>query len=514
MKKLLLCAICFILLFANAAMADSAQPGAYAGTWRDRALDGGLELYTVTTLEWGGLPLLSDADNAMLSSLLGVLRLEERTQGAGGNGYLAHQLFLQNVSVLDMALQAEGGVYYEQSNLLGGQTVAFTQEAFAGFTRRLAARTGGVMPGNLAALYEIVMLALGGMDTATVDTETLDSAMAILSQWETEALTSETRRRPPVNIPGLYGATAEVIGVSRGEALALVTDFAQMLSGEEAMWEQNVRGQMAGAEETEVAGVLARIAEMLATLPEDLEDALPMDMPPAEYRIVYGLDGVEVCRQIEVELPGTGSLLVEWARAEQAVPALFVLGAMEDAAVSLLYTREVGTPSMTGTVMRARNRAVAEFRLTMAGLDLSVMMTRAENIELRAEKEIITAKTDWMIECPQWLGEETVVTVTRQETDTATGTGEDFAQKHQTNWFLKGLGFDRQKILTVTENTKVEGARQPIDIYGPVVYPARMDEEAFDAWLAGVQVSLVQAGYTVIGRLPPDVAAYLLEQTR
>ena len=42
------------------------------------------------------------------------------------------------------------------------------------------------------------------------------------------------------------------------------------------------------------------------------------------------------------------------------------------------------------------------------------------------------------------------------------------------------------------------------------VHPALMDDAAFASWMEAAQESLLQAAYTALGRVPPDVARYLL----
>jgi hypothetical protein len=146
---------------------------------------------------------------------------------------------------------------------------------------------------------------------------------------------------------------------------------------------------------------------------------------------------------------------------------------------------------------------------------LDTMITRVEDVERRDGREVINAQTDWMAQSDALLGEGAVITLSLREEDTASGAGEDYARRHETALYLKGLGFDEQKILTVTADTAVADLGtgiNPIDPAAEIVRPAAFTDAELNAWLEDTRVSLVQAGYTCLGRLPSDVAAYVLER--
>ncbi len=510
-KRFLILVGLLLALTAGAMAEEAIVPGRYAESAEGAARGAGQEVATKTTFAWGGLPLLDAETNAALTSLLKASAFQTRRQGAEGDGYWGMNFLLQNVSVLDFAMMAKDGAYYEQTNLLGGQTVAFTQEEFAAFARRVSGRSAGALPQNLDAVYEIALMTLGGMDHVTVDMQTLDAALQVLDDWQIGALSVTERARPETAIPGIYGANAAVCDVTREEALALAAALGELIAADDTALASAVNAQ-AGGDADKARELMARVTEMLNALSDTLAAALPENMEPAEYREIIGLDGALAAKQVEVAIPGDLGLFVEWIPAEHGIPQAYVSLSAPDSAITLLFTRDIGSPMQTGKVSRARNRYIAEVALMDGDFQTSLMMTRVENIEQRDGKEILNARTEWMAQSDALLGPDAVVTLSLQETDTASGAGADYKRKHEMNWYLKGLGFDRQKVLTVLEETAVQDAGEGMDVSAGIVRPAALRDEDFDTWLSGVQVSLVQVGYTCLGRLPSDVAAYVLDR--
>ncbi len=152
----------------SAAMAEQPPVGGYTAQLERQALLSGMELRSEGSLAWGGLPLLDAQTNDMLESLLGALTFTARRQGQAPSGYLSLDMLLKAVSVLDLRMQAAGDVYYEQSNLLGGQTVAFTAEEFRTFAGRLSGRSGGAIPSAIGPLFPLAMRALSMAQTQTI----------------------------------------------------------------------------------------------------------------------------------------------------------------------------------------------------------------------------------------------------------------------------------------------------------------------------------------------------------
>lgn len=512
MKKTFLLVLCLMLLAAQFARAEEA-PRAESAVLESALLRDGLELRSETSFAWGGLPMLDSEQNNALESLLSVAKTVVRRQGIEGNGYTALDLHLQKVSVLDIAMQAKEGVYIESSNLIGGQTVAFTKSEFSSFARRISQRSEGVLLSNLGLVYDLTMLSLGGPETPVVDMESLNHFLSEVEEWGGDALVTEERLRPQVLLPGVYGTRAVVTEITREEALSLAGRMEALLKDTEmdAVWAGALLDSFPEEGEDTAKARLSDIKALITELSGALAEALPEDMPPAEYREIYGLGDQLVSRQLELQMPGSLVLTLEWALSGEVLTDLYVSAVLMGSGFSVLYTRELGAPVATGKVTQRQDRHIAQVRAFMDGLALNAVITRQENVELRANKEITTVKTEVMLESEPLLGKDTVVTLSIQALSTASGEGIDYKRSVDRSFYLKGLGFDGQKILTVSTVTTAEEPSSPIDPGAPLIRPSSFSDEALDEWIKGVQVSFVQAGYTVLGRVPPAVAMYLLD---
>lgn len=286
MKRRIAALVCLLLFFAPAARAER-DIGALA---RLAEADGrvlGMEVYRKTNLAWGSLPLVDAAANKALEGLCNALRIDTRAQGAWDAGYVSLDVMLQNTSVFDFTLMTRDGVYYEQSNLLGGATVGATKEEFADFVARLSAKSGGAMPQNMDILFDFVRLGLGGGDV-NVDMDTINAALAAIDGWSKTALVKTEKLRPVSYMPGAYCARAEVIQITRDEALALTAALADVIGGDEALLMGAAAEQVYQGDETALREAVAKAKETLETLPGALGEALPESLAPAEYRELFG----------------------------------------------------------------------------------------------------------------------------------------------------------------------------------------------------------------------------------
>lgn len=501
-----------LLMLAQSGLAEVA-PGQYAQETERMAREMGLEVKTNTTFAWGGLPLLADAENKAISSFLKAFETRVRRQGGQDGGYVAVDLMLQNVSVLDMAWQAMDGVYYEQSNLLGGQTVAFTPEEFSAFAGRLSARTDGAMPANLDVLFSAVMQALGGEPVA-IDPETVDGALLTLETWKQDALTTEERLRPKVYIPGLYGTRAVVVDVTREEAIALAQAYSALLSENDTLWESAAASQLPQDADSEALHETAqKIADTMRSLPDTVAKLLPEGIQPGEYREIFGADDALVVRQLEIPLSEGAYLFAEWAPADTGNPPLYASLSLADSIFELLITHERGEPVVTGEETRLKNRGIAQFTYADADMRLDMTVTRTENVQTMQGKETTLVRLDCMMESEALFGQGAVVTLSVDRTQVASGTvREKYTKRTETSLRLKGLGFDDRKILTASSKTVLAEAAPPVDLAAgmEILRPAQMEEAAFAEWLSSLEVGYLQVWYTVLGRLPADVATYLL----
>ena len=511
MKKRIAALVCLLLVWMQVSGLAEAVPGQYAKGLEAQARLDGMQLRTETSFAWGGLPLLDDETNEALKSLLKVLVLEKREQGTPSSGYLSLDVLLQKVSVLDLSMQNIQGTYYEQSNLLGGQTVAFTPEEFQTFVARLSSRSQGAMPTNLDAMFSIVMQALGAQPVE-FDVETMSEVLRTYAGWQDVALQKTERLRPEVAIPGLYGLRAEVVDVTREEALAFADAYSALLAENEALWRGAAHAQQPDATPEALQETAKRIAETLRVLPDMLAAWLPDGLPPAEYREVYGADDALVCRQLDITLPDDVHAYVEWVPEEAGVPAAYALISMGGSTLEFIYTQEVGAPQQNGSETKALHRTVAQGTYREPGMEVNAVLTTTRNASIRAGKEAIATRIELMMESEALFGEGAVITLSGETTETASGAiGSKYVHSAETVWRLKGLGFDSRKILTVSQRTTMEEAAPPATPGEDVVRPAQLSDEELDEWLDGTQVSLMQTLYTILGRLPANVAAYVLK---
>lgn len=501
--------LALILLVAQGALAQA--PARYVIAAEEAVLAQGLALQTEASFAWGGLPLLDEEVNDALESLASVTRLQMQRQGTGGAGYTALDLLLQNVSVADLAMQVQDGVYYEQSSLLGGQTLAFTPASFAAFMARLSATSQGVLPLSLDVPFRTLMQALGAQESAVPDTETLDDATAAWLAWQQTALTETEALRPKVYTPGLYGARADVTEITRAEMLALAQTYSDLLADNDGLWRAAAEAQLFDADEATLHETAQAISALMRDLPQMLAEWLPENLKPTMLRTVYDVSGALIAKQVEIPLPDGAHVFFEWVPAEYGVPPLYVSLSVGEASLTLLVSREDGQPQTAGRVTNTRNRYVAQWQYAEPQLAVDIMMTRSERLETRADRETVITQTDWMMQSDALLGEGAVVTLSVETTDAASGAGKDYIRRQETIVKLKGLGFDDRTILTCTSRTTAVQAEAPaLPPAAEIVHPDRMDDEAFAEWISETQVSLIQAWLTVLGRLPSDVAQYVL----
>lgn len=502
---------CLLLMLLAPVLANAAEPGAMAQDFEAGARAQGMEVRTETTFKWGGLPLLSDEENKALASLLKVLTLQSRAQGAEAGGYRAYDMLLQEVSVLDIAMQATDGVYYEQSNLLGGQTVAFTAEEFSTFMARMSARSEGSLPANLDTVFSALLQALGGGDIQ-MDAQTYEGAMEAFAAWQNTALVETEQLRPTVHIPGLYGVRAVVVDLTREEALDFARIYSDLLAENDALWRDAAAGQLPeGTDEATLAETAQSIAQTMRNLPKWVELWWPQGAGPLALRTVYGPDDEIVSRQLDLPLSDTLYAYAEWVPQETGVPPLYGYLAAGDSSLELLVTHENGEATQAGKETSLRNRSIAQLTYQDAQTRLDVTMTRTQDAKTADTRETITTQTDFMMESAALFGEGAVLTLTAQTTQSVRGEAEKYANTSETVWRIKGLGFDGQDILTVTTKTTLHEATPPADPAAEAVHPAQLSDEEMDAWISKTQVSLVQVVYTILGRLPADVAEYVLK---
>lgn len=496
MKRVIVWLLCLCLLVPSASVGELVQ------------LDGELESQTRITFAFGGLPMLSDAQNEALESLMKALEIVYRQQGGTlGTGYVAADVLLQEASVLDFAMHAENGVYTETSNLLGGQTLAFDRESFAAFTQRLLSRSNGALPENQQVPFDVLMRLLGGVGEPS-DREGLAALLAAVAQWQASAMMPSEVKRPEVWLPGIYGAFAQERDISRFELIALCRDIAPMLA-------DDVTTTQAGDNDAnDVRARMATATGFLRTLADSMEALLPESMPPIKVRDIVGLSGEIVSRQVEALLPEMLSLRLEWSEAlhGDGVPAMYLQAEWQDGHITVLYTHEDGAAQADGKAIHTRSGDIAEIRFTHGDIAADAMLMHHEHVETRSDRVIHTARTELALESPALLGEEeSVVSLLVLDVGTQKGQETEYKEEWERNVYIRGMGFEAHPVLTLFGKRTMHGAQSPIHADARIRNPANMTDEELDAWIADIQSGFWQIAYTVLGRLPPNVAMYVLE---
>ncbi|MDR0897181.1 MAG: hypothetical protein LBN04_04930 [Oscillospiraceae bacterium] len=496
MKRIIVWLLMGVLLVA----APGGLAEGYAAREEAALQAAGLALVSETTLDFAGLPLLDEAANAALKSFCQAMRLRLQRQGDQGEGYAALDLLLQDQSVADLTLAVQDGVYYEQSNLLGGQTVAFTPIAFASFMPRLAERSGGALPPELDVLYESMAFALGGGDL-TVDMDILNAWLAGWDAWRGQALTMAETAVPPSWMPGVFAARAALAEITREEMLALAAATGELLAPNASLWQAAAQAQ--ALDDNQAAEILSAITTTIETLPDALAAWLPEGMPPMQYIELYDAEGAVISQQCMVALPDGLNLSLEWLPHDgDGLPPICLTITAADSRFQWRLSRAAGAPA---------GQSVSRITLTDPEFSFDATLTRNESTQADSRGETVVSETTCALTSDELLGAGVTATLHARTTDRASGAQVGYTRSRETALWLTGLGFDAQVPLTITTQTKAEPASPPLRLE-MAVFPSTLPDEALDAWLENVRISTTQVLFTCLGRLPSDVAAYLLDR--
>lgn len=498
-----------LLLFAATGLAEEVATLPYASSVEKDAYDNGLEILSTWEGEWHGLPLLDDETNKLLHSLLANGSIEKRTLNTCGNAYTRWDLLLQKKSVLDLTMQVMDGVYYEQSNLLGGETVAFTSDEFAVFMNRIALLSQDVMPQNLDIVYDLVFHAIAGeKDTqAHVALATMEE---VVRGWQATAFKAEEQTRPKVMLPGYYGTYAMVSKASRDELLALAEAVGSSLFDGERTVKSVSTAQTQDDKALAAQASILSVTDGLYSLADTLAMLLPEDMQPLMYREVYDHDNNLVSRQVEV-MATPIKLYIEWSSMSQSSQAIYVTITTSNEKITMLYTNENGSVIEERKIRRVKNRSVTEVSFLQGDVEAHVLRTSVQEIENNGGKEVVNTQTKWMVDSEKLLGKDELVTLAKQQTETITGQGAKYKHIKETEWILSGLQFTGKPFLTTRQLTTIKESKPIVIAEAQVVHPAALDAEAFEAWIEGLRFDAMQVGLTILGRIPSSNAAYLLK---
>lgn len=440
--------------------------GAAAGEEQEEAVDS-------ITFAWGHLSTLSDKENDLLQRLLEVVEIQTCRQETDQGEYVSWDILLQEVSVFDIAFQVLDGLYSEHSSLLEGRTVTFSPAEMASFLNRLSARSSGLLPGEMHPAIVLLLLALDNGFTLP-DTPAY-------AQWKENMPVHGTVRQPKVYIQPLYGVRADT-----------VTYGAEAIIQWVEIYLQSVR-TAGNASERSLSGGGMALSESLGTLPETLRETLAAE-PPLVLRTIYDADDRPVAYQAEGTFPQHLQFFLEWSAEASGLPSAYLTLSTDAFSCKLL-------------IAAAENRTVAEGSFVSDDFSLNVMYTAVENVS--AERAGQTgARREWMLQSDAWFGEDALVTITAESVTTSATTRR--RQTRKTDWYVQGLAPGAtEKVLTVTRQTDSRVPTSRLDVEN-AVRPGQMDDAALDAWLLQTEDNYMQGVFTLLGRLPSDVAEYLL----
>ena len=294
---------------------------------------------------------------------------------------------------------------------------------------------------------------LWGGRTVRSAAKTIDFA-AVWNAWCEDALTS--------TVTPLADMTAQITVLTQPEAVSLLDALCAAVDGADWLWQPSLP-QTDGADEA--AAQLQTLRDALRALPQtlgarvDANDALVFCVDrDAEENVV--------CRQMDAML-AEGTFRAEWTLAEDG-RLTGVTGAGEIAGVPLTIDGIL-------TYDTARNNSREE-------------ISGAVRIQYGA----VSFALEW--------------------TDTATGERTDYTRTRNGTLTLALADGRTGAIAVAAKTTAVKGADARIDGGEEIVDLDALDETARQEWYDGLRESLAQTVYTVLGRLPKETAAWLLEK--
>ena len=294
---------------------------------------------------------------------------------------------------------------------------------------------------------------LWGGRTVRSTVKTIDFASA-WNVWREEALTS--------TVTPLADMTAQITVLTQPEGGALLDALCAAVDSADWLWEQELV-QTQGADDA--AAQLQALRDALRAIPQafagktDAGDALV-------FCVDRNAQGDVVCRQMDAML-AEGSFRAEWTMAEDG-RLTGVTGAGEIAGKWLTIDGIL-------TYDTARNGSREE----VSGA-------------VRVEYGAIMLSLEW--------------------SDAAAGERADYTRtRGGTLSFALGDGRTGSAGFTA-KTTAVKGASARIDGGEEILDLDTMDESARQAWYDGLHESIAQTVFTVLGRLPKETAAWLLEK--
>ena len=294
---------------------------------------------------------------------------------------------------------------------------------------------------------------LWGGGTVRSAVKTIDFA-SVWSAWREEALTS--------TVTPLADMTAQITVLTQPEAVSLLDALCAAVDGADWLWRQTLP-QTEGADAA--AAQLQTLRETLRALPQTLGA-----QAAADDALIFCVDrdarGAVVCRQMDAML-AEGSFRAEWTLAED--------GRLTD----LTGAGEIAGKPFTVDGILTYDTARNGSREAISGA-------------ARVQYGAASLSLEW--------------------TDTAAGERADYTRTINGTLTLALADGRTGAIAVAAKTTAVKGADARIDGGEEIVDLDALDETARQEWYDDLRESLAQTFFTVLGRLPKETAAWVLEK--
>jgi len=480
MKRFFAFLICMLLPLSAAA-----EEAALYQTLENEALSQGLTMETTVDFSWGSLSCLTEEENEALGSVVDALSLRSLRHQSEGETWNTLEALLQEVSVLDLTLGQKDGVYYEESSLLAGKLMTFTEAGYARFSQSLSRKTGIQLPDFFRSF------APAGSYVGAE--EALRSVSGMLTAWRSENMPMEKAEMPVLMLPGVSGSSARSAAVEREELILLARTLGNEGAEEEESFFQK--------EET----LLNAFVQALEQLPRTLEETLPEDFE-AEYMEICDENGGVLCRRLTLQASGE-QLLLEWSTGKN-IRAMYAEGSVEGNAVSLLATWQKNEDLSSAKKTQRDETLVLHLSVQKQGADAPETM----DVILESHSEGSDRKEDvqWTMTVSRMEGENVLPGLEAEGTAEIRGSGKELKRKDGMLFFVTGLAEKRQKLMEISVTTRAQQLTSPLERAVQVISLDDISDEELMSWMNEIQQYFPQAARSILAMLPEEAAVYLL----
>ncbi len=426
-----------------------------------------------------------------LNSLLGDMQLDIRFADNPVGSFLSTIVYLHDATAFDWTAQIQDGVYYEQSSLMDGETVAIDGTHILPFIARIFAIGGtssDVLPGFLTTLFD--WLISGKNDLMSFGTACLQKAHA----WE-ESLSWEEADMPELLLPGVDADTAESVAWGKQDILMYL----------QRQWETaRAIGDLDEPTEMMDPTPIAIAADAIEDLPQLLEMYLPEEAVLRFFHI--GNDETNtLCKRLEYA-DSERSIIFDWLT-EREVSAFSVVfrGGVNNGA--LTFVRQNNAGNNDGISPSADCIAVTGEWADKGGKVYHCEITW----DVSQSKVRDSVQNEWELRISLEKGNTLLFRVVGNGTDKRNGFGASQKVNGVSEWKLTGWGLSDCPVLTVNRKDSFEKTVFPINaLQDKIFYPNQADQTELDAWIKRRSDATVSILLSMIAFIPPETAGYLL----